>query len=77
MLYDHTVHMSHFGRSGTVLDTPNTLVSILNLTNDLLHTPIYGAGEWMFEHREAVPTPLGGAGGTIAHSLIRPAHLAP
>ena len=32
MLYDHTVHMSHFGRSGTVLDTPNTLVSILNLT---------------------------------------------
>ena len=24
--------MSHFGRSGTVLDTPNTLVSILNLT---------------------------------------------
>ena len=32
MLYDHTVHMSNFGRSGTVLDTPNTLVSILNLT---------------------------------------------
>ena len=29
----------------------------------------------MFEHREAVPTPLGG--GTIAHSPIRPAHLAP
>ena len=26
----------------------------------------YAAGEWMFEHREAVPTPLGG--GTIAHS---------
>ena len=24
--------MSNFGRSGTVLDTPNTLVSILNLT---------------------------------------------
>ena len=35
----------------------------------------HAAGEWMFEHREAVPTPLGG--GTIAHSLIRPAHLAP
>ena len=35
----------------------------------------YAAGEWMFEHREAVPTPLGG--GTIAYSLIRPAHLAP
>ena len=30
----------------------------------------YAAEEWMFEHREAVPTPLGG--GTIAHSLIRP-----
>ena len=29
----------------------------------------------MFEHREAVPTPL--SGGTIAHSLILPAHLAP
>ena len=29
----------------------------------------------MFEHREAVPTPLGG--GTIAHSPIRTAHLAP
>jgi hypothetical protein len=36
---------------------------------------LYAAGEWMFEHREAVPTPLGG--GAIAHSLIRPAHLAP
>ena len=35
----------------------------------------YTAGEWMFEHRKAVPTPLGG--GTIAHSLIRPSHLAP
>ena len=33
MAYEHTVHMSHFG---TVLDTPNTLVSILNLTTDLL-----------------------------------------
>ena len=29
----------------------------------------------MFEHHEAVPTQLGG--GTIAHSLIRLAHLAP
>ena len=29
----------------------------------------------MFEHHEAVLTPLGG--GTIAHSLIRPAHQAP
>ena len=29
----------------------------------------------VFEHRGAVLTPLGG--GTIAHSLIRPAHLAP
>ena len=29
----------------------------------------------MFEHREAVLAPLGGE--TIAHSLIRPAHLAP
>jgi hypothetical protein len=29
----------------------------------------------MLEHREAVPTPLGG--GTIAHSPILPAHLAP
>ena len=29
----------------------------------------------MFEYREAVPTPLGG--GTIAHSPIRAAHLAP
>ena len=29
----------------------------------------------MFEHRDAAPTPLGG--GAIAHSLIRPAHLAP
>ena len=35
----------------------------------------YAAGEWIFEHHEAVPTPLGG--GTIAYSLIRPAHLAP
>jgi hypothetical protein len=35
----------------------------------------YAAGKWMFEHRKAVSTPLGG--GTIAHSLIRPAHLAP
>ena len=35
----------------------------------------YAAGEWMFEHHGAVPTPLGG--GAIAHSLIRPAHLAP
>ena len=35
----------------------------------------YAAGKWMFEHRGAVPTPLGG--GAIAHSLIRPAHLAP
>ena len=35
----------------------------------------YAAGEWMFEHHGAVPTPLGG--GSIAHSLIRPAHLAP
>ena len=38
--------MSHFGRSGTVLDTPNTLVSILNLTTIyctkilVLHTPL-------------------------------------
>ena len=32
MYYDHTVHMSHLGRSGTVLDSPDTLVSILNLT---------------------------------------------
>jgi hypothetical protein len=37
MLYDHTVHMGHFGRSGTVLDTPNTLVSILNLTTIYCH----------------------------------------
>ena len=29
----------------------------------------------MFEHRETVPTPLGG--GMIAQSPIRPAHLAP
>jgi hypothetical protein len=29
----------------------------------------------VFEHRGAALTPLGG--GTIAHSLIRPAHLAP
>ena len=35
----------------------------------------YAAGEWMFEHREAVLAPLGGE--TITHSLIRPAHLAP
>ena len=35
----------------------------------------YATGEWMFEHHGAVPTPLGG--GAIAHSLIRPAHLAP
>ena len=35
-----------------------------------------GAVGWpVFEHREAVPTPPGG--GTITHSLIRPAHLAP
>ena len=35
-----------------------------------------GAVGWpVFEHRRAVLTPLGG--GTIAHSLIRPAHLAP
>ena len=27
--------------------------------------------KWMFEHCEAAPTPLNG--GTIAHSLIRPA----
>ena len=33
------------------------------------------AGEWIFEHREAVSTPL--SDGTIAHSLIRHAHLAP
>ena len=38
MLYAHTVHMSHFGRSGTVLDTPNTLVCILNLTTIYCHT---------------------------------------
>ena len=31
--------------------------------------------KWMFEHCEAAPTQLGGS--TIAHSLIRPAHLAP
>ena len=31
--------------------------------------------KWMFEHCEAAPTPLGG--GSIAHSLIRPAQLAP
>ena len=31
--------------------------------------------KWMFEHCEAAPTPLGG--GPIAHSLIRPAQLAP
>ena len=37
MPYDHTVNMSHFGWSGTVLDTPNTLVSILNLTMLNLH----------------------------------------
>ena len=36
---------------------------------------MYAAGEWMFEHREAVPTPLGG--GMIAHSPIRTAHLRP
>ena len=35
----------------------------------------HAAGEWMFEHREAVTTQLGGE--TIDHSLIRPAHLAP
>ena len=35
-----------------------------------------GVVGWLvFEHRGAVLTPLGG--GTIAHSLIRPAHLAP
>ena len=37
----------------------------------LLHDRLaasYATGEWMFENREAVPTPLGG--GTIAHSLI-------
>jgi hypothetical protein len=32
MLYEHTVYMSHCWRSGTVLDTPDLLVSILNLT---------------------------------------------
>ena len=31
--------------------------------------------KWMFEHYEAAPTPLGG--GSIAHSLIRPAQRAP
>jgi hypothetical protein len=35
----------------------------------------YAAEKWMFEHRGAVPAPLGG--GEIAHSLIRPAHMAP
>ena len=35
----------------------------------------YAAGERIFEHREAVPTPLGGR--LIAHSLIGPTHLAP
>ena len=35
-----------------------------------------GAVGWpVFEHRGAILTPLGG--GSIAHSLIRPAHLAP
>ena len=27
MYYDHTIHMSHLGRSGTLLDPPNTYVS--------------------------------------------------
>ena len=27
MYHDHTVHMSHLGRSGTLLDPPNTQVS--------------------------------------------------
>ena len=31
--------MSHFGHSGTVLDTPNTLVSILNLTTIYCASP--------------------------------------
>ena len=30
--------------------------------------------KWMFEHYEAATTPFGG--GTITHSLIRPAHWA-
>ena len=30
--------MSHFGRSGTVLDTPDTLVSVLNLTTLYCYT---------------------------------------
>ena len=34
--------MSNFGRSGTVLDTPNTLVSILNLTTIYCESP-----QWM------------------------------
>ena len=39
-------------------------------------SPRVGAIGWpVFEHLEAVLTPLGG--GTIAHSLIRPAQLAP
>ena len=37
---------------------------------------VWAVGGWsVFDHREAVPTPPGG--GTITHSLIRPAHLAP
>ena len=30
IFYDHTVNMSHLGRSGTLLDPPNTLVSIFH-----------------------------------------------
>ena len=32
--------LSHFGRSGKVLDTPNTLVSILNLTTIYCNTSL-------------------------------------
>ena len=34
MSYDHTVHMSYLGRSGTVLDPPSTPVPTLARTHD-------------------------------------------
>ena len=78
--------MSHWGRSGTLLGTQDTLMSrsgrkyISCALLSRLVRPIrertwwysrVGAVGWpVFEHCEAAPTPLGG--GTIAHSLIRP-----
>ena len=49
--------MSHFGRSWTVLDTPDTLVSILNLTTLYCHVQYCNVVQESLKSTSPSPSP--------------------